>query len=192
MGRVKTITQKRVQRKKGTKHKLGYRAKKNDKPGDITKHKSSIRIGWSPICTNVHLYHKEKSVPFVPKLFHSFSNLSNCEPTIYLKQKKTKQQNSDRRSRANVLRACQQRVGLYTKIRAGYRREARPLATLNQELKIVGLVVFGLLKIFGSNATNFLFWYKWDWFIILVLVNTHPEFKLINMKFKVENWADCW
>ena len=33
------------------------------------------------------------------------------------KQKKTKQRNSDRRNRANVLRACQQRVGLYTKIR---------------------------------------------------------------------------
>ena len=32
--------------------------------------------------------------------------------------------NGDRRSRANVLRACQQRVGLYTKFRAGYRREA--------------------------------------------------------------------
>ena len=32
--------------------------------------------------------------------------------------------NSDRRSRANVLRACQQRVGLYTKLRAGYRRDA--------------------------------------------------------------------
>ena len=43
---------------------------------------------------------------------------------LLFKQKKTKQQNSDRRSRANVLRACQQRVGLYTKIRAGYRREA--------------------------------------------------------------------
>ena len=32
--------------------------------------------------------------------------------------------NSDRRSRANVLRACQQRVGLDTKFRAGYRRKA--------------------------------------------------------------------
>ena len=32
--------------------------------------------------------------------------------------------NSHRRSRANVLRACQQRVGLYTKFRAGYCREA--------------------------------------------------------------------
>ena len=31
---------------------------------------------------------------------------------------------SDRRSRANVLRACHQRVGLYTKFRAGYRRKA--------------------------------------------------------------------
>ena len=31
--------------------------------------------------------------------------------------------NSDRRSRANVMRACQQRVGLYMKFRAGYRRE---------------------------------------------------------------------
>ena len=32
--------------------------------------------------------------------------------------------NSDRRSRDSVLRACQQRVGVYTKFRAGYRREA--------------------------------------------------------------------
>ena len=32
--------------------------------------------------------------------------------------------NNDRRSRANVLQACQQRVGLYTKFRAGYCREA--------------------------------------------------------------------
>ena len=84
----------------------------------------------SPIYTNVHLYQNEKSVPFVPKLFNSFSDWSICEPTNYythfllFKQKKTKQQNSDRRSRANVLRASQQRVGLYTKIRAGYRREA--------------------------------------------------------------------
>ena len=31
---------------------------------------------------------------------------------------------SDRRSRANVFRACQQRVGLYTKFRAGYCRKA--------------------------------------------------------------------
>ena len=30
--------------------------------------------------------------------------------------------NSERRSRANVLRACQQRVGHYSKFRAGYRR----------------------------------------------------------------------
>ena len=28
---------------------------------------------------------------------------------------------SDRRSRANVLRACQQRIGLYKKLRGGYR-----------------------------------------------------------------------
>ena len=34
------------------------------------------------------------------------------------------EQNSDRRSRANVLRACQQRVGLNTKFRAGYQRKA--------------------------------------------------------------------
>ena len=84
----------------------------------------------SPIYTNVHLYQNEKSNPFVPKLFNSFSDWSIYEPTNYyinfllFKQKKTKQQNSDRRSRANVLRACQQRVRLYTKIRAGYRREA--------------------------------------------------------------------
>ena len=31
---------------------------------------------------------------------------------------------SDRRSRANVLRACQQSVRLYTKFRAGYCRKA--------------------------------------------------------------------
>ena len=40
--------------------------------------------------------------------------------------------NSDRRSRANVLRACQHRLGLYTKFRAGYCGDARlgrPLAT---------------------------------------------------------------
>ena len=37
---------------------------------------------------------------------------------------KHERQNSDCRSRANVLRACQQRVGLYTKIIAGYRHKA--------------------------------------------------------------------
>ena len=36
--------------------------------------------------------------------------------------------NSDHRSRANVLRACQQSVGLYTKFRAGYLKPA----TLNR------------------------------------------------------------
>ena len=44
---------------------------------------------------------------------------------------------SDRRSRANVLRACQQRVGLYTKFRAGYRGDARVArlpATINREI----------------------------------------------------------
>ena len=41
---------------------------------------------------------------------------------------KHKEQNSDRRSRANVLRACQQRVGLNTKFRAGYCREAETRA----------------------------------------------------------------
>ena len=40
---------------------------------------------------------------------------------------KHNEQNSDRRSRANVLRACQQRVGLKTTLRAGY-----PPATLNR------------------------------------------------------------
>ena len=45
---------------------------------------------------------------------------------------KRNEQNSDRRSRANVLRACQQRVGLNTKFRAGYRRKARTPATLNR------------------------------------------------------------
>ena len=44
--------------------------------------------------------------------------------------------NSDRRSRASVLRARQQRVGLNTKFRAGYRckaaRAARPLAILSR------------------------------------------------------------
>ena len=38
--------------------------------------------------------------------------------------KKHNEQNSDRRSRANVLRACQQNVGLNTNFKAGYRREA--------------------------------------------------------------------
>ena len=37
---------------------------------------------------------------------------------------KHNEQNSDRRSRANVLLACQQRLGLVTKFRAGYRRKA--------------------------------------------------------------------
>ena len=37
---------------------------------------------------------------------------------------KHKEQNSDHRSRTNVLRACKQRAGLNTKLRAGYRREA--------------------------------------------------------------------
>ena len=40
-------------------------------------------------------------------------------------------------------------VGLYTKFRAGYRREAaRPPVTLNQGLKIVSLAVFGHLNTF--------------------------------------------
>ena len=33
-------------------------------------------------------------------------------------------QKTHRRRRTNVLRACQQRVGFYTKCRAGFRREA--------------------------------------------------------------------
>ena len=41
---------------------------------------------------------------------------------------KHNEQNSDRRSRANVLRACQQKVGLKPKFRAGYRREAATCA----------------------------------------------------------------
>ena len=61
--------------------------------------------------------------------------------------------------------ACEQRVGLYTKIRA----------TVKQELKVVGLIVLVQLNIFGTNASDFLFWFKWDWFIILVLVNTHRD-----------------
>ena len=48
---------------------------------------------------------------------------------LLFKQHKLKLQNSDHRSRANVLRLFQQRVGHYTKFRAGYRREA----TLNQD-----------------------------------------------------------
>ena len=49
----------------------------------------------------------------------------------------TYEQNSDPRSRANVLRACHQRVGFNTKFRAGYCRKAatraaaRPPVTLN-------------------------------------------------------------
>ena len=45
--------------------------------------------------------------------------------------------NIDRHSRANVLRACQQTLGLYTKLRASYRRVARPPATLSQEITLV-------------------------------------------------------
>ena len=107
-----------------------------------------------------HLYQNEKSVPPEPKIFNSASDWSNCEPTNYyisfllFKQKKTKQQNSDRRSRASVLRACQQRVGYINKSRlspqSGDARVARLLATLNQELKIVGLIVFGQLNFFWN------------------------------------------
>ena len=62
----------------------------------------------------------------VTKLFKPISDCSNCEPTNYnlnfplFKQMKTKQQNKNRRSRANVSRAYHQRVGIYTKFRAGY------------------------------------------------------------------------
>ena len=38
---------------------------------------------WSPVCTNVHLYQNKKSVHFVPKLFNSISDWSNCDPTNY-------------------------------------------------------------------------------------------------------------
>ena len=62
-----------------------------------------------------------------------------------------------------MLRAYQQRIGLHTKIRAGYRGDAglaRPPATLNQQLKIVGLVLFGQLIFFDTNAIDFLFLVK--------------------------------
>ena len=92
------------------------------------------------------------------------------------KQKKTKQQKSDRRSRANVLRAFQLKVELFKQFRASY----RPPTTLNKEFKVDGLVIFGQLNIFGTNAIFYgtndsLFWYKGDWFFILVLVNTHRQ-----------------
>ena len=50
--------------------------------------------------------------------------------------------NSDSRSRANMLRACHQRVGLYTKDRAGYRRVVRPPATLNREISPIPIFFF--------------------------------------------------
>ena len=63
---------------------------------------------------------------------------------------KHKEQNSDRRSRTNVLRACKQRAGLNTKLRAGYRREA---ATWNWTVLcwtvffLLYFIVFGLFCI---------------------------------------------
>ena len=54
---------------------------------------------------------------------------------------------SDHHSRINVLRACQQRSGLYAKFRSGYRREAamraaRPLAILSQEITPIPIFSF--------------------------------------------------
>ena len=51
------------------------------------------------------------------------------------KQHKTKQLSSGHRNRVNVLKTCQQKIGVYTKFGAGYGRDTRialPLATLNK------------------------------------------------------------
>ena len=74
------------------------------------------------MCTKILLYQNKISVAFVQKLFNSIFNWSNCEPTNnktnfpLFKQHKIKQLNSDCRFRANVSRACQQKVGLIQKL----------------------------------------------------------------------------
>ena len=68
----------------------------------------------------------EKTVQY--KTVRKTVPINNCfnnpEAENCLLINKHNEQNSDRRSRANVLRACQQRVGLNTKFRAGYCRKA--------------------------------------------------------------------
>ena len=60
---------------------------------------------------------------------------------------KHKEQNSDHRSRTNVLRACKQRAGLNTKLRAGYRREA---ATWNWTVLCWTVFFFALFHYFWT------------------------------------------
>ena len=66
---------------------------------------------------------------------------------------KHNEQNSDRRNRANVLRACQQRVGLNTKFRAGYRRKA---ATRAQRAHRRPRTEMFCIELFFSSITWFL------------------------------------
>ena len=86
----------------------------------------------SPIQKSPEKYENEQKKQSKAKLFEKHSQLKivltsrraeNC-PLF----NKHNEQNSDHRSRANVLRACQQRVGLNTKFRAGYHRKAATLA----------------------------------------------------------------
>ena len=67
-----------------------------------------------PICTKIVQLDFWLAELWANDLFYVLSAVKTAE---------TKQQNDDHRSRANVLRTCQQMVGLYIKkIRAGYHR----------------------------------------------------------------------
>ena len=104
--------------------------------------------------------------------------------------------NIDCRSRANVLRACQQRVGLYTKFRASYRREARiarPPATLNQEITpvpIFFLRIWRLVKLAELSQAELAvyFWLNCLNFklaeMLVVLIDRLLIFKCITISFK--------
>ena len=76
---------------------------------------------------------------------------------------KHNEQYGDRCSHANVLRACQQKIGLNTKFRVSYRRKAataRPSATLNRTV-LYWTVLYGTVlymqqtfRSFGYNFFN--------------------------------------
>ena len=123
---------------------------------------------WITIGPNIQCsQNKKKSVAKLLKSIVLNSDWLKFEPKnlcidrLLFKQHKIKLQNSDRSSRTNVLRACQQRVGLYTKFTAG------DLITLIES--------FDQLKRFGTYArffysrtygTDFSFWdlntHRWN------------------------------
>ena len=120
----------------------------------------------SPIQNSPEKYENERKKQSDTKQFEKQSQLiivltsrqaENC-PLL----NKRNEQNSDRRSRANVLRACQQRVGLNTKFRAGYRRKAATRAQRAHRRPLTGQFCIGL---FFPLLHDFWDCFVWDCFV---------------------------